>query len=473
MASPASKLPRLLSIAATCCAAAHPVSAQDTLRYEPVGTVALYRQVPHPSRVVLFLSGDGGWNLGVVDMARSLSALDALVVGIDLPRYLERLASSSERCSYPPADLEGLSQYVQRRLGFETYVNPIVVGYSSGATLAYTTLVQAPAGTFAGAISMGFCSDQTLAKALCRQNELDWEPDPVKNDYRFRAVAHAPAPWVVLHGDQDQVCAPSAVQDFVKGMEGASVVPLPGVGHGFSVQRNWMPQFRDAFRGMVAPRPSPERSPSPVGSTSPVGDLPLTELPAEGDGRDLAVLVTGDGGWAGIDQQIGKALQSQGVPVVGLSSLKYFWNARTPDAAAADLARILGHYLDVWRKDSVLLVGYSFGAEVLPFMVNRLPEALRQRVKVLALLAPGSTADFTFHVGDWFGQAGRDALPTIPEAKRVAVPAFLCLYGKDDTESVCPAVAPPAVAVQLPGGHHFGGDYQAIAARVLAEARSR
>jgi type IV secretory pathway VirJ component len=436
-----SRLPGLLLAIATCWAFAHPAAAQDTLRYEPVGTVSLYRQAPHPARVVLFLSGDGGWNLGVVDMARSLSALDALVVGIDLPRYLARLGSSSERCSYPPADLEGLSQYVQRRLGFADYVNPILVGYSSGATLAYTTLVQAPVGAFAGAISMGFCSDQTLAKPLCRQNELDWEPNPLKSDYRFRAVARAPAPWVVLHGDQDQVCAPSAVQDFVKGMDGASVVRLPGVGHGFSVQRNWMPQFRDAFRGLAPAAPTP-----PARTASPVGDLPLTELPAAGDGRELAVLVTGDGGWAGIGEQIGQA---------------------------ADLARILGHYLDAWKRDSVLLVGYSFGAEVLPFMVNRLPDALRQRVRVLALLAPSPTADFTFHVGDWFGHSGRDARPTVPEAKRVDVPGFLCLYGTDDTESVCPAVAPPAVAVQLPGGHHFGGDYQAIASRILAEARKR
>ena len=31
---------------------------------------------------------------------------------------------------------------------FPKYITPILVGYSSGATLAYATLVQAPVGTF-------------------------------------------------------------------------------------------------------------------------------------------------------------------------------------------------------------------------------------------------------------------------------------------------------------------------------------
>jgi len=441
-----------------------PGAAQDTLRYSPFGSVTLYRQTPHPSRVVLFLSGDGGWNLGVVDMARSLSTLDALVVGIDLPRYLQRLATSAESCSYPSADFESLSQFVQKHLGFDAYVNPVVIGYSSGATLAYATLAQAPKGTFAGAISMGFCSDLTLAKPLCRENELAWEPDPVKNDYRFRAIASTPAPWVVLHGDQDQVCSPSAVQDFVGRVQGARLVLLPGVGHGFSVQKNWLPQFREAFRGLGQAEGTPRSLPPSV------ADLPLTELPAaqEGGGR-MAVMVTGDGGWAGIDQQIGEALQAAGIPVVGLSSLKYFWQTRTPDGAAADLERILGHYLAEWKKDSVLLVGYSFGAEVLPFMVNRLPAALRDRVALVALLGPGPTADFTFHVGDWLNLGRRDSLATLPEVKRMTVHRLLCFHGTEETDSICSQATPPAVAVELPGGHHFGGNYQVIVERIRSE----
>jgi len=63
---------------------------------ERFGELALYRGTPHPSQVVLFVSGGGGWNQGVVDMARALASLDALVVGIDIRTYLAALRKSDD-----------------------------------------------------------------------------------------------------------------------------------------------------------------------------------------------------------------------------------------------------------------------------------------------------------------------------------------------------------------------------------------
>ena len=74
------------------------------------------------------------------------------------------------------------------------------------------------------------------------------------------------------------------------------------------------------------------------------------------------------------------------MPTVGLNSLKYFWKARTPEEATRDVARILRHYLAAWHKERVLLIGYSFGADVLPFVVNRLPAELRAHIVSVSLL---------------------------------------------------------------------------------------
>ena len=144
----------------------------DTLAFGRFGPVVLYRQSEHPSRVVLFISGDGGWNRGVVDMARGLAGLDALVVGVDIRRYLASLATARGSCGYPAADFEALSQWVQQRLGYPGYVPPVLVGYSSGATLVYATLVQAPPGTFRAGMSLGFCPDLRLGAPLCRGEGL-------------------------------------------------------------------------------------------------------------------------------------------------------------------------------------------------------------------------------------------------------------------------------------------------------------
>jgi len=136
------------------------------------GRVALVRSTPRPSRVVLFVSGDGGWKTGVVDMAGHLAAKDALVVGIDIRHYMKSIAAARESCAYSAADFEGLSQYVQKTLGYPRYVTPILAGYSSGATLVYALLAQAPPGTFAGALSLGFCPDLP-GKPLCKGRELE------------------------------------------------------------------------------------------------------------------------------------------------------------------------------------------------------------------------------------------------------------------------------------------------------------
>ncbi len=97
----------------------------DTLQYGHFGSVVLYRARAHPSRVVLFVSGDGGWNHGVVRMAEALAGRDALVVGFDIRSYI---GGATRDCTYPARDLEALSQWLQHRLGFPVYIPPLLAG---------------------------------------------------------------------------------------------------------------------------------------------------------------------------------------------------------------------------------------------------------------------------------------------------------------------------------------------------------
>jgi hypothetical protein len=50
---------------------------EDHIEFGPFGPLTVYSRSTQPSHVVLFVSGDGGWNLGVIEMARELAALDA------------------------------------------------------------------------------------------------------------------------------------------------------------------------------------------------------------------------------------------------------------------------------------------------------------------------------------------------------------------------------------------------------------
>ncbi len=185
------------------------------------------------------------------------------------------------------------------------------------------------------------------------------------------------------------------------------------------------------------------------------------------------MILTGDGGWADIDKSVAAGLAAAGVPVVGWSSLRYYWTPRTPEAAAADLARIVEHYSAAWKKQRVLLVGYSFGADVLPFLVNRLPAPARARIGSVSLLGLSDTAAFEFHVSSWLGGGGDAQHPTAPEVARLAVPVT-CVHGTDEKDSACLGLEGPRVrVVPLGSGHHFGGSYERVVELILAPTAAR
>jgi type IV secretory pathway VirJ component len=180
--------------------------------------------------------------------------------------------------------------------------------------------------------------------------------------------------------------------------------------------------------------------------------------------------LTGDGGWAGLDREVSAKLAGRAIPVVGLDSLSYFWNKRTPEETARDVAAVIGHYSAAWHKRRVILIGYSFGADVMPFVVNRLPADARAQLKLVTMIVPSLRADFEFHVAEWAGLDVGESAPTLPEMRKTKGTRTLCLYGVDEKESLCPLLGPLAKVVGLPGGHHAGGDYDRLANEILTAA---
>jgi type IV secretory pathway VirJ component len=206
-------------------------------------------------------------------------------------------------------------------------------------------------------------------------------------------------------------------------------------------------------------------------AVDPLGDLPLTYVPAHGaPGSRLAIILTGDGGWATIDREIADTLAAHAIPVVGFDSRHYFETQRTPVAASADLARVLRHYLAILPAKKIVFIGYSRGADTGPFMLSRLPAELRGAVELVALLGTARNANFKFHAMDLITNRHRgDDLMTIPEIQSLAPTPVLCIYGEDEKDSACRSLGPPAATVvAMPGGHHFDGRFGEVASRILA-----
>ena len=448
--------------------AAH--GAENSLQFGLFGKVTTYSRSAKPANVVLFVSGDGGWNLGVVDMARTLASLDALVIGIDIVHYLKQVQQTSEKCLYPAGDFEVLSKYVQQQLSYPDYRTPILVGYSSGATLVYAALVQAPPGTFKGAISLGFCPDLLLTKPACPGEGLKWDQLPKGKGVSFLPASTLEQPWIAMQGLVDQVCDPTQTEAFVRQVKHGEVVQLTKVGHGFSVPKNWLPEFKAAFARIAATQP--DSVPKPT--VAEVSDLPLVEVPAAGSASKLMIVqLSGDGGWRLTEQGMSQTFAENGIPTVGLNSLKYFWTRRTPEGASGDLTRIMTHYLAAWKKEQIILIGYSLGADVLPFMVSRLPEELRAKIRLLVFMGLSPSVDFEFHVTDWVGLTSKSTqLPTRPEVEKLRGMRIFCFYGEEDKDILCPELDSGLVqSFLMSGGHRIRGRYSPVTEAVLNEVK--
>jgi type IV secretory pathway VirJ component len=201
-----------------------------------------------------------------------------------------------------------------------------------------------------------------------------------------------------------------------------------------------------------------------------LADLPLVEVhPAAGPKTALmAVLLTGDGGWAVTDKGLSAALAAHGMPVLGWNSLRYFLHPRNPDGTTRDLERILRHYLPVWHREKVVLIGYSFGADVMPFLAHRLPPDLRARIALVALLGPDEKAGFRFHLAEWLGKDSKDTLPVRPELETLRGLPLLCSYGEAEEKSLCRELDPSLAHIHpRPGNHIVGKNYGKIVEEIL------
>jgi len=206
-----------------------------------------------------------------------------------------------------------------------------------------------------------------------------------------------------------------------------------------------------------------------------IASLPLVELPAERRGPVLAIIFSGDGGWRDIDKTIAQKLRSDGVSVIGWDSLRYFWSRKSPEQIADDLSLVIDTYTARWGASKVALIGYSFGAGVLPFAYNRLTLEVKERVVQLSLLGFAATTDFQISIAGWLGaSASKDAAPTEPALASIDPTMIQCFYGEGEAESVCLALAGKKAEIIRAGrGHHFGGDYDALARDILAGLRRR
>ncbi|AJA12378.1 MULTISPECIES: virulence factor family protein [Pseudomonas] len=201
--------------------------------------------------------------------------------------------------------------------------------------------------------------------------------------------------------------------------------------------------------------------------------IPVVEVPAGQTTDTVTLFLSGDGGWRDLDRDVAGEMAKLGYPVVGIDTLRYYWQHKTPEQSAADLSELMHHYRQKWGTKRFVLTGYSFGADVLPAIYNRLPVEDQQRIDAVMLLAFARSGSFEIEVEGWLGKEGQEA-PTGPEMAKLPASKVVCVYGVEETdESGCTEKTAVGERLKLPGGHHFDENYPALAKRLIGEIETR
>jgi type IV secretory pathway VirJ component len=404
-----------------------------------LGQVRIYPSWLRTTSFVYLFSGARGWSTADEDAARDFARSGSFVVGIDAPQFLNWMDRAETGCVYLPGQLEDYSRAQQRAADSAQYLAPLLLGHELGATLVYMAQLQAPPVAFGAAVAIDAQSQIALQRPFCDHPLLT--PQRPGNNVPVRLLL-----------DQD---ATPAEREFV--------MEIPGDAAGSVVAGNTLyASYRAALASIDAER-----------SGSGVGDLPLAEVPSAAPKSDaFAIIYSGDGGWRDLDRSLADVLAGKGMSVVGVDVLRYYWKQKAPGVAASDLARIMRYYQKRWQLKRVVLIGFSLGANVLPFLVSRLPADLRADISLVSLLSPERTTAFEVETTGWLGVHNNAGMPIAPELKKLSGLHLQCIYGTDEgADSLCTtdaALAAGSAVIAKSGGHHFDHDYDQLADQILA-----
>jgi len=201
-------------------------------------------------------------------------------------------------------------------------------------------------------------------------------------------------------------------------------------------------------------------------SSVSVQDLPLLTTVPKIATPDMPVvlLISGDGGWYSFEQSITDKLAESGVFSIGLDSRKYFWKRKTPEETASDMARALTFYASKWNRSKFVLIGYSLGAEIVPFLYNRLPGEVRQKVQSAVLLSPDVSTDFEIHFSNMLGMGNSQNTYNVPEEIKRMQPLLTLIILGSGEKSKIPGILSGSgpIIKELPGDHHYKFDVPLI-----------
>ena len=192
----------------------------------------------------------------------------------------------------------------------------------------------------------------------------------------------------------------------------------------------------------------------------PTVPLPVYAVPAASDtAKPMIMYISGDGGWNKFSKSLCANLASRGYPVAALDAKEYFWKKKAAAQLALDITRLIGTYERTFNRKKIVLMGYSFGADVLPFVYNLLPANLKAQVLNLSMVSPTGYTDFEIHISGMLGINFMGGEHVANEINKITLKPITLIFGMDENEFPLNQLKIKNYkAIRLQGGHHYTGD---------------
>jgi len=197
-------------------------------------------------------------------------------------------------------------------------------------------------------------------------------------------------------------------------------------------------------------------------------DFPVKEWTTSVQDKPLIFYLSGDGGFNKFSNSLCEGINKKGFDVIALNSKSYFWDKKTPEQTTTEIGNYLVKKLTGRKNQQVVLIGYSFGADVLPFILSRFPKDIHDKILVSYLMASSGSTDFEIHWSDIFGGNSKREMDVVTELNKLVNDKIVIISASDDGHLALNKITLKKYTHEvLPGGHHFDGDTDEIIKVIL------
>jgi type IV secretory pathway VirJ component len=196
-------------------------------------------------------------------------------------------------------------------------------------------------------------------------------------------------------------------------------------------------------------------------------ELPVSVFSSPDTTKPVLFYISGDGGWNKFSNSFVQNLNAKGYEVVGLNAREYFWHKKDARQTGKDVSAIIATHMKNRRVKSFILIGYSFGADVMPFAATHGSDGVMDSLKYIILMSPSVKTDFEVHVSELLGIGSSSGESVTAEINKITKPLLFVFGDKEDNFPLKDIRIKNYKTATLPGGHHYDGDPAAVCNLIL------